>query len=355
MQLPALGSQRVVFGAGTQAAAAGLLAELGARRVWIVAPSRHADGARQIAAALGERCAGLFCTTEPQVQSELADSATKQAREAGADWLLAHGGGTPIGLAKAIALQLPVSLAAVPTTYAGSERTDIWGLTRDGHKLTGRDERVRPRLVVYDPELLRALDRHVALDSLFNALAHAVEALYASDAEPQARAAAEQSLPWLLEGLEAIGREPSALAACTGALRGAALAGFALGGASMGLHHKLAHVLSGRFGTPHARTHATLLPHVLAFNGPTAPAALGVLARALGSADPPASLHALQRSLGLATSLAALGVERAALASVADEALRERYPNPRPLERAALIALLERAFDDRRPSAPCGG
>src|SRR5262249_9128354 len=145
--------ERVVFGAGAERLVPDLLAELGARRVLLVAQDRHAAGAERIAAALGERACGLFLSDRPQVPGEVADAAVARAREGGADWVLAHGGGTPIGIAKAVALALPVRLAAVPTTYAGSERTDVWGVVRDGRKSTGRDPRVRPSLVVYDPEL----------------------------------------------------------------------------------------------------------------------------------------------------------------------------------------------------------
>ena len=341
---------RVVFGAGAERAVADLLVELGARRVLLVAQDRHAEGAARIAAALGERASGVFTTDRPQVPGEIADAAVARARAAGVDWVVAHGGGTPIGVAKAIALELPVTLGAVPTTYAGSERTNIWGLTRDGKKTTGRDDRVRPRLVVYDPELTLGLDRAVSLDSLFNALAHSLEALYAVDATAEARRAAEASLAPLLDGIRAIARDPGALAGREVALRGAALASASLGGAAMGLHHKLAHVLGGSLGLPHARTHATLLPYTFGFNAPAAPAAVATLHRAWGSDDPPGFLHDLQRELGLATSLRALEVREDQLPAIAGEVLEARYPNPRPVDRDAILGLLDDALHDRRPS-----
>jgi len=341
---------RVVFGVGAEAATAELLVELGARRVLLVAQDRHTEGAERIARALGDRAAGVFTTDRPQVPGEVADAAVARARDTGADWVLAHGGGTPIGVAKAIALALPVSVGAVPTTYAGSERTNIWGMTRDGKKTTGRDDRVRPRLVVYDPTLTLALDRALSLDSLFNALAHSVEAFYAADATPALRRAAEESFEPLIAGVRAIAAAPGDLAGRELALRGAALASMALGGASMGLHHKLAHVLGGTFGTAHARTHATLLPYVLAFNAPAAPALVRALHRAWGADDPPAFLYDLQRSLGLATSLRTLGLDDGKLDALADEVLAATYPNPRPIDRASLRALLDDALHDRRPS-----
>jgi homogentisate 1,2-dioxygenase len=341
---------RVVFGAGAEASTAELLVELGARRVLLIAQDRHAEGAERIARALGDRAAGVFTTDRPQVPSEVADAAVTRAHDAGVDWVLAHGGGTPIGVAKAIALALPVSIGAVPTTYAGSERTNIWGITRDGKKTTGRDDRVRPRLVVYDPALTLALDRAISLDSLFNALAHSVEAFYAADATPDLRRAAEESFEPLIAGIRAIAAAPGDLAGRELALRGAALASMALGGASMGLHHKLAHVLGGSFDTPHARTHATLLPYVLGFNAAAAPALVRALHRAWGTGDAPAFLYDLQRSLGLETSLRALGVRADQLGTLAEHVLEATYPNPRPVERDALHVLLDDAFLDRRPS-----
>jgi homogentisate 1,2-dioxygenase len=342
-------ADRVVFGVGAEERTAELLAELGARRVLLVAQDRHTGGAERIARALGERAAGMFTSDRPQVPAEVADAAVARARELDVDWVLAHGGGTPIGIAKAVALALPVAVAAVPTTYAGSERTDIWGVTRDGRKTTGRDPRVRPRLVVYDPALTVGLERATSLDSLFNALAHSLEALYAGDATPEARQAAEDSLAPLIEGVRAIAADPRDLAGRTAALRGAALASTSLGGASMGLHHKLAHVLGG-LGLPHARTHATLLPYTFGWNAPAATEAVRLLHRAWGSDDPAAYLYDLQRSLGLATSLRTLGVGADQLGAIVDECLHMRYPNPRPIDREALLALLDDALHDRRPS-----
>ncbi|HVV88021.1 MAG TPA: iron-containing alcohol dehydrogenase [Kofleriaceae bacterium] len=340
---------RVVFGAGAERLTAGLLAELGARRVLLVAQARHTDGAERVAAALGARAAGVFTTDVPQVPAEVASAAAARARELDVDWVLAHGGGTPMGIAKAIALELPVLLAAVPTTYAGSERTDIWGINQDGRRTTGRDPRVRPRLVVYDPTLTVGLDRATSLDSLFNALAHSVEALYAADATADARGAALGSLEPLVAGIRAVAGAPDDLGGRTLALRGSALAATSLGGASMGLHHKLAHVL-GALGAPHARTHALLLPYTFGFNAPAAVDAVRALHRAWGADDPPGFLYDLQRSLGLATSLRTLGITAEQARTIADEVLHLRYPNPRPIDREALLALLDDALHDRRPS-----
>lgn len=341
---------RVMFGAGAEARTAKWLAEAGARRVLLVALARHREGADRLLEALGKRGAGVFTTDRPQVPLDVAERARAMTRESGATWVLAHGGGTPIGIAKAVALTLPVEVAAVPTTYSGSERTNVFGITDGDRKTTGRDDRVRPRLVIYDPELTRTLAPALSIDSLLNALAHAVEALCADDATPEARQAAEDSLAPLTDGMRAIARDPGGIAGRTLALRGAASAAFALDGASMGLHHKLAHVLGGMAKTPHARTHATLLPYTLAFNASHAHAALETLTRAWQTDDPAGFVYDLARSLGRRTSLADLGIASSDLDRYADAALEARYPNPRPLERLALLSLLDDAFHDRRPT-----
>lgn len=340
----------VLFGDGAEAALASALAERGAERVLLIAQQRHTDGAERLQAALGDRAVGLFVTDRPQVPGEVADAAVAQARAAGADWLLAHGGGTVVGIAKAVALELPVQIAAVSTTYAGSERTNIWGLTRDGVKTTGRDDRVRPRIVAYDPALTLGLSVPFSIQSLLNAMAHAVEALYAADASEETRDAAAESLPLLVAGMRAVHADPTDLEGRAAALRGACLAGAALDGASMALHHKLAHVLGGSFQAPHALTHATLLPYTLGFNISAAPDALRRIQRALGTDDPPAFLYDLMRELGLKSSLKVLGLSEDDLQQVAAGVMQKQYANPRDYTEADILDLLRGGWHDRRPS-----
>lgn len=339
---------RVVFGSGAEARSAELLAELGARRVLLIAHGRYRDGADRIASALGNRAIGVFTTTVPQVPAEVAEAATAQARGAGVDWVCAHGGGTPIGIAKAVALALDVSVAAVPTTYAGSERTCIWGLVDGGIKTTGRDPRVRPRLVVYDPDLLRGLPRTLACKSVLNALAHSIEALYAVRAEEGARDAARRSLAPLARGLEGLAAGQSD--APEQALYGSYLASTALEGASMALHHKLAHVLGGSLGVAHADAHATLLPYSFAFNAVAAADTVAFAREAWGTGDPPGYLFDQLTALGLATSLGELGVREGDIDRVVGEVLAKRYDNPRDYTGEELRAMLIDAVRGRRPS-----
>jgi maleylacetate reductase len=277
------------------------------------------------------------------VPAPLADAVRADVARAGADLLVAVGGGSPVGMAKAVALAGGPPIVAVPTTYAGSEMTPIWGVTRGGAKETGRDERVRPRAVLYDPALTLDLPPRVAGPSALNAAAHAVEALYAPDASPLVALAAAEGLRALAAAAPRVVRAPADLAARTEALYGAWLAGLALGASTMGLHHKLCHVLGGAFGLPHAETHAVVLPHAAAYNAPAAAAAMAAAAGALGAGDAPAALHALAADVAAATgapaSLRALGLREADLDRAAAAAAAHPYPNPRPVT--------------ARPCAPC--
>ena len=348
------GGDHVVLGADAEAAVVGALVARGARRVLLVATARHPEGAERLAVLLGERHAGTFLTEVPQVPGEVADAALEKAQQTSADWVLAHGGGTAVGVAKAVALlapvDAPVQVAAVPTTYAGSERTNIWGLTRDGAKQTGRDDRVRPRIVGYDPQLTRHLPRKLSLQSLLNAMAHSIDALYDAAATEAAHQAARDSLPLLWRAIRALQHDPADLDARAAATRGPWLASEALNGASMALHHKLAHVLGGSHGLPHAPTHAALLPHTLQFNLAAAPAVHEALSQAFGDDDPAAALYDQMRAAELPVSLRELELPLEALEAVVEAVMAKQYANPRPLDAHALRPFLLDLWQGRRPS-----
>jgi maleylacetate reductase len=345
---------RVLFGAGALARLPELVDALGARRAYVVAsPGRGGALAERVAELLGDRVAGVDRRAAMHVPAPLATAAADDAARAGADLLVAVGGGSSIGLAKAIALAGGPPIVAVPTTYSGSEMTPIWGTTRDGAKETGRAERVRPRAVLYDPALTLDLPPTVAGPSMLNAAAHCVEALYAPDVNPVVALLAAEGLRALAASAPRVVRAPADLAARTEALHGAWLAGLALGASTMGLHHKLCHVLGGSFGLPHAETHAVVLPHAVAYNAPAAPHAMRAAAAALGigtGADNtvPRALQALLADVaGVApvpTSLGALGLREADLDRVAALATARPYPNPRPVTAEGVRALLGHAL-----------
>ncbi len=255
------------------------------------------------------------------------------------------GGGSTTGTAKAVALTTGLPILAVPTTYAGSEVTAVWGMTERARKTTGTDPSVLPRTVVYDPELTLTLPAELSAASGLNALAHCVEAFWAPRRNPISALAAEEGIRALGGALPAVLRDPRDVEVRAELLYGAYLAGSAFAVAGSGLHHKICHVLGGAYDLPHAQTHAIVLPHVLAFNAPAAPEATSRIARALGLADPVAGLHALTAELGIPEGLRALGMR----AEQVDEAAALVEPsvpadNPRHAGRAELRELIRAAW-----------
>lgn len=344
---------RIVFGAGALQHLGEEIDRLGARRALVLSTPEQSAGARRVAAQLGTRAAGVFAKATMHVPIEVAREAREEARCLGADCAVTIGGGSTTGLGKAIALDSGLPILAIPTTYAGSEVTPVYGLTEGGVKRTGRDPAVLPRTVIYDPELTLTLPSALSITSGLNAMAHAAEGLYAHDGNPIVSMMAEEGIRALAAALPVLRRTPQDLAARSDALYGAWLCGTVLGHVSMGLHHKLCHTLGGSFDLPHAETHTVILPHALAYNAGAARPAMQRIARALGAAgdDAAAALHALARELGAPTSLKEIGMPADGLDRAVDQAVSLPYPNPRPLEREALRALLQRAYDGESPAA----
>jgi maleylacetate reductase len=283
------------------------------------------------------------------VPIETARAARERARELNADCYVAIGGGSTIGLGKAIALESGNPIVAVPTTYAGSEMTPIYGLTEDGVKKTGRDRRVLPRAVLYDPELTVSLPPNISGPSGINALAHCVEALYAEDANPVITLMAAEGIRVLSRSLPIVVQEPANLDARTDALYGSWLAGLCLGAVGMGIHHKLCHTLGGSFNLPHAEVHTVILPHAAAYNRQAAPEAMRLTAAALGSDDAPGALFDLAVRIGAPRALKDIGMPEDGLDRAARLATTNPYYNPRPVDYAGVRDLLEDAYRGRRP------
>jgi maleylacetate reductase len=342
---------RVVFGDGALAQLPTEIERLGARRALVLSTPEQADAARRVAELLGERSAGIFPRAVMHVPLDVAREARDEARRLGADCAVAIGGGSTTGLGKAIALDSGLPIVAIPTTYAGSEMTPIYGLTDGGVKKTGRDPRVLPKAVIYDPRLTLSLPVGLSVTSGINAIAHAAEGLYAHDGNPIVALMAEEGIRAMATALPALHASPQSLPARGEALYGAWLCGAVLGHVAMGLHHKLCHTLGGSFDLPHAEVHTVVLPHALAYNAGHAREAMARIARALGAGDAAIALQDLARRLGAPTALRDIGMPADGLDRAADLAASAPYPNPRPLERDALRALLQRAFEGAAPSA----
>jgi maleylacetate reductase len=322
---------RVVFGAGSFEA---LELELEPRRWLIVHSGSQAAAAERLAARIG---ADLLGEVRRHVPVELAERARARFAELGADGLVAVGGGSAIGLAKAIALTTRAPIVAVPTTYAGSEMTAVYGLTAGRRKRTGRDEAVRPRTVVYDPSLSRDLPPGVAGPSAMNALAHCVDALWADGASPVTTLLADG-------GARALREDDHERR-----LYGAALAGWTFGVVGGALHHRICHLLGGAFDLPHAETHSAVLSHVASLNAPAVPEDAARMAAALGADDLAGGIYDLARRLGSPTGLRELGLSESDLDRVVPEVVELAAGNPVPLDERAARELLQRAWAGERP------
>lgn len=339
---------RVVFGDGAVAEVAMEVERLGSRRALLVDGLFDAGLVERIERQLGECHAGTLGEVAQHVPAELAASALARARALEADCLVALGGGSATGVAKAVAKESGLPILAVPTTYAGSEMTPIWGITSAARKTTGRDLSVLPRTVIYDPELTVSLPPLASAASGMNAVAHCVEAMWTADANPVTDAVAAEGIALLATGLRGAVREPRDLEARGLALRGAWLGGTALAVGGTGLHHKICHVLGGTFDLPHAEVHAIVLPWVVEHYREAAPAALARVARALDAEDAVAGLRDLGRDLGLAAGLAdyGLGPDDLELASELAAAVAPEVPAPSSREQIA--AILEQAMTTGR-------
>jgi alcohol dehydrogenase class IV len=340
---------RVVFGKGAIKHVRNEIELLGVHKALVLCTPRQSAAAERVASAMGDRAAGIFAQAEMHVPIEIAQEAREIARQLGADCAVAFGGGSTIGLGKAIALDSGLPILAIPTTYAGSEMTPIFGITEKGLKRTGKDPRVLPRTVIYDPDLTLTLPIGLTITSGMNAIAHAVEGLYARDGNPIMDLMAEEGIRSIARALPALKHSADDAVARSDALYGAWLCGTVLGNVGMSLHHKLCHTLGGSFGLPHAEVHTIVLPHAIAYNACAIPGALVRIERALKTDNAATSVYDLARSNGAPYSLRQLGMVEADLDKAADLAVANPYWNPRPVERSGLRALLQRAWDGTRP------
>ncbi|HYR85167.1 MAG TPA: maleylacetate reductase [Terriglobia bacterium] len=341
---------RVIFGVGALDRLQEEVKRLGARRAIILStPEQRAD-AEEAMRRLGDMAAGIFSEAVMHVPIETARAARDMAKKFEADCYVAVGGGSTTGLGKAIALETGMPILAVPTTYAGSEMTPIYGITEGGLKKTGRDRRVLPRTVLYDPTLTVSLPAHISGPSGMNAIAHCIEGLYAEDANPIMTLLAAEGIRALTRSLPIVVREPRNLEARSDALYGAWLAGSVLGAVGMAIHHKLCHVLGGTFNLPHADTHTVVLPHAVAFNREAAPEAMRVAAEAVGAKDAAQGIYDLIKRIGAPIALKDIGMPEDGLDRAAKLATENPYYNPRKVEYAGVRELLENAYHGKRPA-----
>ncbi len=344
---------RVVFAAGARRRAHAELEALGVERALVLSTPHQAEQARRFADSLGDRAIDLFDQAAMHTPIDVTATAPSAVESVRADGLVAYGGGSTIGLGKAIALRTDLPQVVLPTTFAGSEMTPILGQTAGGVKTTQTDPKIQPEVVIYDPELIATLPAAMAGPSGMNALAHAVEALYAENANPITSLMAEESIRALGRALPLIVNEATssedAAEARAAALYGAWLAGTCLGSVGMAVHHKICHTLGGSFDLPHADIHCLMIPYSAAYNRDAAPAAMARVARALNAADGPSALFDLMHKVGRIKSLAELGLSETDLDKAAEIAVQKPYYNPRPITRNGIRDMLQQAWEGDAP------
>lgn len=338
---------RVVFGSGTLAQVGPEIERLGHARALVLSTPHQEGDAAALADALGPQAAGVFSEAAMHTPTDVTARAVAAFEASGADCVVALGGGSTIGLGKAIATRTGADQIAIPTTYAGSEMTDILGETEDGRKTTRRDPSIRPETVIYDVDLTLGLPAGMTVTSALNAMAHGIEALYAPDANPVTSLMALDGLRAFRDGLPVLGGAQRDRTARAEVLYGAWLCSVALGYTSMSLHHKLAHVLGGSFGLPHAETHAILLPHTAGFNAGGTDRLAGVAEMFGGTVG--GGLWAFADRLGAPLRLSDLGLGEDDLDRAAAIAVENRYANPRPVIERDIRALLQAAWEGKRP------
>jgi maleylacetate reductase len=340
---------RIVFGDGSRSKVGEWIVTAGCKRALVLATAHQRADAEALATEIGSLACGVFTGATMHTPVDVTEAAMKMVAETEADCVVSLGGGSTTGLGKAIAYRTDLLQIVVPTTYAGSEVTPILGQTEGGRKTTVRDARILPEIVLYDPALTLGLPVSMSVTSGLNAMAHAVEGLYARDRNPISTLMALEGLRAFSRSLPKIVTAPDDADARNEALYGAWLCGTVLGTVGMALHHKICHTLGGSFDTPHAETHAVMLPHTAAFNARAAAAELAPAAN-LFAGSIGGGLWDFAKSIGAPLTLKEFGLTEADLDGAASIAVENPYWNPRPIDRDSIRALLQEAWDGRRPA-----
>lgn len=340
---------RVLFGAGIRKSLRDEATKLGASRALVLSTPDQNTNALEAAEWLGPLAAGVFCKAAMHTPVEITEEALVYLKQLGADCLIAIGGGSTTGLAKALAYRTDLPQIVIPTTYAGSEATSILGQTEVGIKTTLKDPKVQPEVILYDPELLTTLPRQMSVTSALNAMAHAAEGLYSPDRTNDTDELAIDGLRAFVKGLPAVLKCPHNIDARIDTLRGAWACGTVLGQVGMGLHHKLCHTLGGAFNLPHADTHAVILPHAIAYNARSAGKELQPVCNLLGGDNAGLSLYQFAKDIDAPLALRDYGLLETDLDHAAALATTKPYPNPQALTRDAIRALLQAAWEGGKP------
>lgn len=339
---------RIIFGCG--AAQAEMLRELDHHRIARFAVLCSRSGAR-LAHALADnipgRCLAIIDQFIPDLAHETFNRLLNEVERTKVDGFVVIGGGTPIGIAKAIAARLEIPFVAIVTSYSGSEMSAGWYVGAGAQRIGGNNNTALPATAIYDPQCTLALPPDVSASSGMNAMAHAVESLYAADLSPVVETQALIAVAKLATSLPVIVGEPGNIEARTDALFAAWLAGAFR--AESGIEHALAQRVRQAFSLDHARTHAVFLPYAAAFNRPAVPQAMLRISNALGVGEAAQGLYELNVRLGLATGLKDLGMPASGIERAVDAVTGAKFANPRQASRSDILDIVTQAFHGLPP------
>lgn len=268
-------AQEVIFARGALTQVGESVGRLGWRRILVcvnrsMQRAGHVDAIKSV---LEESLVAVYPDVQPHVQDVQVNQALALAKQNNVNVVIGMGGGSPIGMAKALGHKLGLPIIGIPSTYAGSEMTPFYGITRTDEnpprKVTVRDVKVIPQLVIYDPQLTLDLPSEMTASTGINALAHCIEALYSKTLNSISTAAAIDGVRHICNSLLICYQDGKNIDARAEMLLGAHLAGLSLASVSMGLHHGLCHVLGGSANVPHGVANAIILPHAIRFNAET--------------------------------------------------------------------------------------
>ncbi|MGI9226046.1 MAG: maleylacetate reductase [Candidatus Nanopelagicaceae bacterium] len=343
-------SPKVVFERGALSKIKVEIELLQKKKILLISDESDIAHANKVRTDLGSLVVQSIDQVIMHVPDEFSAPIVESAKKNNIDLVISIGGGSATGLGKIVALDGHIDLMAVPTTYAGSEMTTIWGRTRNNQKITGRDMAVLPKTSIYDPELTYSLPLSISVNSGMNAIAHAVEALYAPDLTSIVKDSALEGIEVFSRGLRTLNKDINNLAARDELLRGSMLCGFSLSNATMGIHHKICHTLGGMFDLPHAPMHSAVLPWAVQYNLDFAQSQLNEIAAVLNSPRADIGVWDLANEVGAQTSLKNIGYPLDRSEEVAHVISQATLVNPRPFEKAAVMDLLESAYKGSRPN-----
>ena len=325
--------------------------KLGASRIMIACSKGMVSRIAHVIDSLGTLCVSVYDGAKPHCPEQVAMEALDLYQKNKADCIVAVGGGSTIGIGKAIALRTDAKFIVIATTPCGSESTPIYGMLIGNQKKTGRDPRVIAKTTIYDPVLTTGINAHLTGTIGMNSLAHCVEALYAQVKSPVSDLFAIEGITVLTKGIKSSIVNPDDLNARSQVLYGGMLSGYCVNLAGIAIHHKICHVLGGHHGIPHGESNSVILPYAVAYNETAAPQAMEKIKTAMGTSSASGGIYDFAREINVPGSLKELGMREEHLDIAAMETFETTPYNPKLVDFKSVRALLQQAYEGVRPEA----